>query len=210
MERREVRGLPGQPPPARRHGSRWILRTMLMLASCAVAVNTPAPAGAAKRIARSAAATSFELQGDVAGLYPNATVVTPIRVHNPQPFIVTVETAQVTVGDARPGCSGTNVTARSVGGEVVVPANGDATLPVEFHMPASTPDACQGASFPLTFVAQGVIDDASGSSSGSSSMAWTGSGEGTIILALVGLAALLVGGALVTRRRNSPVERSSQ
>ena len=132
-------------------------------------------------------AQAFTLSAQVTGLFPNATLTAAVRVHNPQPFRLSVQTASVTVGDASPECPSTNLTARPFAGAVMVPSRGDAALPIELHMLASAPDTCQGASFPLTFAATGLLRD----TSGPSTTAFTGSD--TILFALVGLILLSIG-----------------
>src|SRR3954470_14986873 len=93
------------------------------------------------------------LPTDYSGLYPNADASVPVTVHNPADYELAVHSANVTVGDARPGCPAANLQAFSYSGDVVAPPHGDATIPVRMHMLGSAPDACQGASFPLSFVA---------------------------------------------------------
>ena len=168
---------------------------------------------------RPAATTSFELTGDVTGIYPNATVVAPVRVHNSEQYALTVESTQVLIGDAAAGCDASNLTARAVGPPVVVAAGGVANIPIQVHMLASAPDACQGATFPLTFVAEGVVDDGStngspiGSTNGSadgsapSAMPFTGAGRGLMVLLIAGTAALLTGWVLLAARRNPSKDR---
>ena len=179
MTRRERRGRRGQPPPPRQRSSRALLRSILAVVVGVVALGTPATAGAMSfpAAARPAATTSFELTGDVTGIYPNATVVAPVRVHNSEQYTLTVESTQVLIGDAAAGCDAANLTARAVGPPVVVAAGGVANIPIQVHMLASAPDTCQGATFPLTFVAEGVVDD--GSTNGSPIGSTNGSADGS-------------------------------
>ena len=186
-----------------------------------VALGRPLPASASSSAAttRPAATTSFELTGDVTGIYPNATVVAPVRVHNSEQYALTVERTQVLIGDAAAGCDAANLTATAVGPPVVVAAGGVANIPIQVHMLASAPDACQGATFPLTFVAEGVVDDGStngspiGSTNGSadgsapSAMPFTGAGRGLMVLLIAGTAALLTGWLLLAARRNPSKDR---
>ena len=102
-----------------------------------------------------AADVQFTLTTDYTGLYPNADVSVPVTVHNPEAYRLAVHTADVRVGDASPACSAANLEASSYSGDVIAPAHGDTTIPIRMHMLASAPDACQGATFPLSFTASG-------------------------------------------------------
>jgi hypothetical protein len=109
----------------------------------------------------------FEVEptpADVGPLYPGATPL-PIRVviTNPNPVAITVTALRVTAGGGAPGCdAATNValTAPDLGAaRPRIPAHGTLTLP-SAAIPAPTialretgadQDACQGASFDLSF-----------------------------------------------------------
>lgn len=148
-----------------------------------------------------AADEQFTLTTDYVGLYPNADVTVPVRVHNPFDYDIAVHTASVQVGDAGPGCPRTNLEAATFSGDVVVRAGADGVVPVHMHMPAGAPDACQGASFPLVFTASGspAAPSGSGSAAGNGGgFAFTGAETGTV--AGIGLACC-VAGRLLTRRR---------
>lgn len=165
---------------------------LLMAAVLAVPVGT---AGSAEQ--------EFTLSVTYSGLYPNADLPVPVTVHNAQPFDLAVHSADVTVGDASPACRAENLIVSSFVGDVVVGAGRNGTIPVRMQMPATAPDACQGATFPLSFRASGspTTPDARG---GTSDFAFTGSESAAIALAgsiAVGLGALL----LAARRRRTVV-----
>lgn len=145
----------------------------------------------------------FTLTASYSGLFPNADVSVPVTVHNPVAYDLAVHTADVTVGDARPGCGSEYLEAFSYSGDVVAPAHGDAVIRVRMHMLATAPDACQGATFPLTFTATGAPTGAIPADAGSSGFAFTGGDVASSVT--VGTAALLLGLALLFgRRRRSP------
>lgn len=149
-----------------------------------------------------AADPQFTLTAGYQGLYPDARVAVPVTVHNPQSFPIEVSTASATVGDARSDCPSRYVSVTTFAGRVRVPAYGTSIVPMQFHMLASAPDACQGAVFPLTFRASGApASDSAGSGAGG--FAFTGSGAGTVALVAGGAAAVTSGALLVSRRRGS-------
>ena len=155
--------------------------------------------------ARAASNQQFNLSVSFVGLYPTADLDVPVTVHNPQSYALAVRTATVVVGDANPRCTRASVRAQSFAGDVTVPAGGSSTIPVRMHMLASAPDACQGATFPLTFTATGEPIAASNPNSSPSSalggFAFTGFGVGGQFIAALGLAAVASGAILLLRRR---------
>jgi LPXTG-motif cell wall-anchored protein len=174
---------------------RRLLFVMLVVAT-AVAV----PAAVAH-----AADVQFTLTTQYSGLYPGADVSVPVSVHNPARYQLAVHTAQVRVGDANPGCTATNLEATSYSGDVVAPPRRDTAIPIRMHMLTTAPDACQGATFPLSFTATGSPvgvnpDDGSGG------FAFTGADS--LLTTLVGIGALVAGLALIGVRRRRPSELS--
>ena len=151
-----------------------------------------------------AADVQFTLTTSYTGLYPNADASVPVTVHNPADYELAVHTADVRVGDAGPACPATNLEAFSYSGDVVAPPHGDATIPIRMHMPSSAPDACQGATFPLSFTASGSPVGVQPDSSGDGGFAFTGANSWTTTL--VGVLALVAGLALIGVRRRLPSE----
>jgi len=120
---------------------------------------------------------SFTVAGQAQGLYPGAVVALPLTVSNPQSFGITVNQLTVTVqtpilpSPPLPGVSLTTpctAAAVQVGSldssgrfkaqnpidmSVTLGKNGSSTLPAtaQLRMVASPPDACQGATFPLSY-----------------------------------------------------------
>jgi LPXTG-motif cell wall-anchored protein len=148
-----------------------------------------------------AADTQFTLTTNYTGLFPDADVTVPVTVHNPMAYDLAVHTADVQVGNASTGCAAGYLEASSFSGDVVAPAHGDATVPIRMHMLASAPDACQGATFPLSFTASGspLGVQPSGDSGG---FAFTGTDSW--ITTLVGAGALASGVVFLVARRRRP------
>ena len=157
----------------------------------------------------SAAEREFTLSATYSGLYPNADVSVPVTVHNPQTFDLAVHSAAVTVGDASPACRAGNLIATSFVGDVVVAAGRDGAVPIRMQMPASAPDACQGATFPLTFTATGAPTSPGQSAvdtEATGGFAFTGAEVTTT--AVVGAGALALGSLLLATRRRHRREAS--
>jgi hypothetical protein len=156
----------------------------------------------------SAAEQDFTLSVHYAGLYPDSDTIVAVTVHNPQSFPLHVHTAVVHVDDASPACRAENLVAHSFTGDIVVPADADGSIPIRFQMPAAAPDACQGATFPLTFAASADAGAAGTMSSGdtpsSGGFAFTGAESGAT--ALAGVTALGIGALLLAARRRRPDE----
>jgi hypothetical protein len=165
----------------------------VVLLAGAVALAVPSTAGAAD--------PQFTLTANFVGLYPNANVTVPVTVHNPLDDDLAVHTASVRVGDASPACSSANLQAESFTGDVLVRAGSDGTIPLRMHMPATAPDGCQGARFPLIFTASATPASATGAA-GSGGFAFTGAETGTLAVIGAGACAL---GLVLTRRRTRSV-----
>ena len=175
-------------------------RLLALLAFTAAACLVPVGAAAH-------AVTDFTLSADFVGLYPNANVDIPVTVHNPQSYAIAVHAASMVIGDASPTCTAANVSAQNFSGDVTVPAGGTATFPIRMHMYASAPDACQGATFPLTFTASGASLAAGSRDGGLSGFAFTGAEP--VPLAVVGGVAVALGAVLLRRRRSHAVRHDA-
>jgi hypothetical protein len=186
--------------------SRHLRASVLALAVAACTALVAVPAAAADE--------EFTVTARYSGLYPGADTAVPVTVENPFAYDLAVESAAVVVGDASAGCPAANVVAHSFAGRVTVPARSRADLPIRMQMPATAPDACQGATFPLTFHATGApasgapASGAPGDDPGAGGFAFTGAAPAGLVLAGVG--ALAGGAALVAlgwRRRAGAVGR---
>ncbi len=181
------------------------MKRLLALLPLIFALAFAAPGGTS---AGAAGPDDFTMSANFSGLYPNADLIADVSVHNPQNFAIAVKAATVIVGDASPTCLAGNVIADSFSGDIVVPAQGNAIVPVRMQMLASAPNACQGAVFPLTFAAEGVIVGAvpGSESSTTGGFAFTGIGDGVRALVGIGLGAVVFGLLLVARRRFETVD----
>lgn len=150
--------------------------------------------------AGAAPTNDFTMSADFTGLYPGARLTAPVTVHNSRSFAIDVKAATVLVADASPTCVAGNVVAHSFSGDVRVPANGTTTVPVRMEMVASAPDACQGAVFPLTFAAEGVVVGGGSNPSTAGGFAFTGP-SGVQALVGIGVGAIVFGLLLVACRR---------
>jgi hypothetical protein len=99
----------------------------------------------------------FTLHTAVHGLYPNGTVTASVTVDNPQSRPLQVIAATATIGDASAACSASNLAAAPFSGTIAVAPHSQSVVPVSVHMSANAPDACQGATFPLTLRATGEL-----------------------------------------------------
>ncbi len=172
----------------------------LALVVPAVALVAGVPAVVSHDVA--GAAGELKLSASIVGLYPGADLDRAVTVHNPLDGAISVRSASVVVGDASSGCTAANLRAEPFAGDVAVAAHGTGTIPVRLHMAGSAPDACQGATFPLTFTATGSPlgatpgDPVNGSGHG---FAFTGAEPRPLVV--IGVGALGTGVVLLARRR---------
>ena len=113
---------------------------------------------AAKSSPSSGAVGSFAMAGNVEGLYPSdvATTTLTVTVNNPNSFALVVSNLTVTVGDASRGCGGSNVVVGAPGGSFSVAPRAAVVRALPVRLAKAAPDACQAASFPLTYTATAV------------------------------------------------------
>lgn len=98
-----------------------------------------------------AAPRTFTITGTVDGLYPGGSRTLELVVTNPAPFAVVVGELSVDVDDAGPDCLESQLTVPPLVEPVTVPASGTATVRLPATLGETAPDACQGATFPLTY-----------------------------------------------------------
>ena len=94
----------------------------------------------------------FTITGDIFGLYPgvqNTPLV--LTVFNPNNFDITVQSLTVSVGDAGPGCPGSQITATNFSGSLNVPSGGTAIKSLPITMVANAPQECETADWLLTY-----------------------------------------------------------
>jgi hypothetical protein len=106
------------------------------------------------------------LAGSVAGLYPGAQVDLPLRVSNPAGVTIDLDRLTITVGTPdREGCPATALTVgapatlgsgtTTIAQRLAPDTAADLLVPV--GMVVGAPSACQGATFPLSFLAEGTL-----------------------------------------------------
>lgn len=192
-------------------------RAILASLCCGAAL---AAAGAAVRIDAAAAPARFVVQGEVEGIYPGIETTLNATATNPGTSDLTVISVDVTAGDAGPSCPADLLYFRDLyfgdgAPSVVVPAGGQAVVPLTIRLDAAAPDACQGATWPLEFAALGTSDAGDrpvALDPGSQTLPATGAPVGALFVAAAALvlvgAVSLGGGSLAdapgrTRRRRS-------
>jgi hypothetical protein len=97
----------------------------------------------------------LKTSGRLAGLYPGAERNLPVRVHNLHRHAVRLRWVKARIGDASPSCSRQNLevdTARPTG--IRMRPRSKRVLRMKVRMLTSTPEACQGARWPLRFEAK--------------------------------------------------------
>jgi hypothetical protein len=96
---------------------------------------------------------SFSAAGRLTGLFPGRQTQLVMSITNPNSFAIDVTSVTVTVGTPtnRTGCGAANVVATNFTGSFIIDKKATTTNSLAIQMLASAPDACQGASFPLTF-----------------------------------------------------------
>jgi hypothetical protein len=120
----------------------------LLLGAMAATAKGPPPGGGGGP----SSTDVFELSGSVEGLYPGADLELPVKVENPARFAVRLLTLDVSVADSAPTCLASEIVVGAYAGGVEVPALGEVVVELPIMMRPSAPDACQGATFSLTYI----------------------------------------------------------
>ena len=123
---------------------------VVLAVAAATAVAAPR-IGEENAVLTSSQTGTFQIKGQVAGLYPGGTVTLPLTVVNKNGFKIAVKTVTVTVVDASAACPASALTATAYRGKLVVPAKRSAQLTVRATLSAAAPDECAGAQFPLRY-----------------------------------------------------------
>jgi len=100
---------------------------------------------------RTPATGAFTIAGTVGGLYPGFTGPLVLTVANPQAFTIVVSSITTSVTDATATCLASNLSVGAFSGQLSVPAFGSAQTSVPAGLAPSAPDACIGATFPLSY-----------------------------------------------------------
>jgi hypothetical protein len=101
-------------------------------------------------------ADELSVAGEIRGLYPGAEMTLDAEVTNPYPFAIRVVSVSVSVADAGPGCPASMLSVSGSTHTIEVPARSVGFVPLAVRMSTGAPDACQGATWPLSFTATGV------------------------------------------------------
>ena len=104
----------------------------------------PAPAAEVR-------AGQFTIRGRVSHLYPGESTRLVLTVTDPFAFPITVTSLTTTVGNASAPCVAANLHVGGFSGALRVAAGRSRTVGVQVTLRRSTPDACQGRTFPLTY-----------------------------------------------------------
>ncbi len=98
----------------------------------------------------------FGISGSVTGLYPGASMPLVLTVSNHQEFTIVVTSITTSVGSPSPACVSANLSVTPFAGNVSVPPEGTSNVTVTVTLSHSSPDACQGAVFPLQYTGTAV------------------------------------------------------
>jgi len=144
---------------------RFLLSTAVALAAAAGVATHVAGSGASPDRGRMELIASVQhavtvTAPPVTGLYPGAGRAFTLQIKNtyPYPVRITAVKAKVAAATSRPGCAGitTNLTVTHRGGAFTIKPKKPAPLIMTVVMPKTVADACQGATFRITFTARAV------------------------------------------------------
>lgn len=99
-------------------------------------------------------ATRFPISGSIADLVPGDQRTLTVLLTNPNPFTVSVNQLTVTATAASAACGLAHLAIEPLPAPVLVGGNASGTAGIPIKLVATAPDACQGATFPLTFSAE--------------------------------------------------------
>ena len=144
---------------------RFFLSTAVVLAAAAgVAAHVAAPGPGAghgrMQLIASVKHAVTVTSTPVTGLYPGATRTLTLGIKNTYSFPVKITAVKTKVAAAttRPGCAGTrtNLLISRRGGAFGIKPKKTAPVVMTVVMPTTVADACQGATFRITFTARAV------------------------------------------------------
>ncbi|MDX6588670.1 MAG: hypothetical protein QOI31_3143 [Solirubrobacterales bacterium] len=96
----------------------------------------------------------IQVRGHVKGLYPGARKSMKVRVSNRLSQKVSLVSVKARVSDASPTCSRSNLSVTRFKGHKPIRAHSRTKVRTKVTMNETTPDACQGARFPIKFKAR--------------------------------------------------------
>ena len=127
---------------------------MVIVASAAVAAAPDEPGAPPDRGRR-----EFRIAGSVEGVVPVAVVPLVLSIDNPEAFAIRVESVEVTVADANPSCAADNLIISEVPTPIDVQRRGQEQVTLDATLRPEANDACQGATFALTYSATAARSD---------------------------------------------------
>jgi hypothetical protein len=95
--------------------------------------------------------SKFSATGSVDGLYPGATIPLTLTLINNTGATIEVTSLTVAVANASSSCVASNLVVGAFDGPVTVPKKGSAPTVIPITMRTQAPNACQGATFSLTY-----------------------------------------------------------
>ena len=144
---------------------RFLLSTAVVLAAAAgvashIAVSGASPDRGRMELIASVRHAVSVTATPVTGLYPGAAKNLALQIKNTYPYAVkiTAVKAKIAAATNRPGCAGTrtNLTLTHRGRAFTINPRKAAPVIMTVVMPRTVADACQGATFKITFTARAV------------------------------------------------------
>ena len=144
---------------------RFFLSTAVVLATAAgvaahVAAPGPGPADGRMELIASVKHAVSVTSTPVTGLYPNASKALTLRIKNTYGYAVKITAVKTKLAAAtnRPGCAGTraNLVISHKAGVIVIKPKTTVPVVMTVVMPPTVANACQGATFRMTFTARAV------------------------------------------------------
>ncbi len=109
---------------------------------------------------------TFPISGSIQGLAPGVRSQLAVTISNPFRFPIRVVQLIVVVGNAGRPCEGTDLEIEPFHGPLQIPARATGTTRLGVILSNSSPDVCQGATWPLSYHGQAVQVPASSGSAG--------------------------------------------
>jgi hypothetical protein len=155
---------------------------------------------AATTAGTASAADTFSIAGEVDGLYPGFDGVLNATVTNSLDVAIHVQRVDTTVTSVdATGCSAAFFGVDPATTSLDLAPGKSGVVPLTVHMDAAAPDACQGATFALTFQGTSSAQDRAANPSAPIALAFTGTR--TDVLAMTGITLLVIGILFVRRSR---------
>jgi hypothetical protein len=132
------------------------LALVCLLAAAALAQASSFRSYSDEGTATTGKAGAFKVRGHLSGLYPGRTTVLKARVTNTGRSPIVVTRLTVAVRSTTAGCLSSTVKIKPFAGRARVNGHASIKLPLAASMQSSTPDACQGSRYQLTFKGKAV------------------------------------------------------